>query len=93
MYNTILRVYDKVDQLSDAIKAVVTLIQRHYVNSTDSKSAVFRYWRNYVHLVLVNRLGWLVGCFAFNGPLRQYFSLYRAVSQKRERKRRERIDE
>ena len=25
--------------------------------------------------------GWLVGCFGFNGPLRQYFSLYRAVSQ------------
>ena len=30
-------------------------------------------------LVLV---GWLVGCFGFNGPLRQYFSLYRAVSQR-----------
>ena len=32
---------------------------------------------------------WLVGCFGFNGPLRQYFSLYRAVSQrkgKREKK-------
>ena len=28
---------------------------------------------------------WLVGCFWLNGPLRQYFSLYRAVSQ-RERK-------
>ena len=25
--------------------------------------------------------GWLVG-FGFNGPLRQYFSLYRAVSQR-----------
>ena len=25
--------------------------------------------------------GWLVG-FRFNGPLRQYFSLYRAVSQR-----------
>ena len=37
-------------------------------------------------------LGWLVGCFGFNSPLRQYFSLYRAVSQ-RERERRERIDE
>ena len=29
---------------------------------------------------------WLVGCFGFNGPLRQYFSLYRAISQKEERK-------
>ena len=27
-------------------------------------------------------LGWLVGCFGFNGPFRQYFSLYRAVSQR-----------
>ena len=35
----------------------------------------------------------VVGCFVFNGPSRQYFSLYRAVSQKRGRKRRERIDE
>ena len=25
---------------------------------------------------------WMVGCFGFNGPLRQYFSLYRAVSQR-----------
>ena len=24
----------------------------------------------------------LVGCYGFNGPLRQYFSLYRAVSQR-----------
>ena len=33
---------------------------------------------------------WLVGCFGFNGPFRQYFSLYRAVSQRegeREKKR------
>ena len=30
----------------------------------------------------------LVGCFGFNGSLRQYFSLYRAVSQREgERKR------
>ena len=27
-------------------------------------------------------VGWLVGCFGLNGPLRQYFSLYRAVSQR-----------
>ena len=25
---------------------------------------------------------WLVGWFGFNGPLRQYFGLYRAVSQR-----------
>ena len=28
------------------------------------------------------RSGWLVGCLGFNIPLRQYFSLYRAVSQR-----------
>ena len=38
-----------------------------------------------------------VGCFGFNGPLRQYFSLYRTVSQRerereRERKKEERND-
>ena len=27
-------------------------------------------------------VGWLVGCLGFNGPLKQYFSLYRAVSQR-----------
>ena len=34
----------------------------------------------------------LVGSFGFNGPLRQYFSLYRTVSQ-REGEKGERIDE
>ena len=43
-----------------------------------------------LRLVLIQ--DWLVGCFGFNGPLRQYFSLYRAVSQ-REGERRERLDE
>ena len=38
-------------------------------------------------------VGWLVGCFGFNRPFRQYFSLYRAVSQREGDKRRERIDE
>ena len=34
------------------------------------------------YLVRSGALDWLVGCFRFNGPLRQYFSLYRAVSQR-----------
>ena len=42
--------------------------------------------------IIVGQFGWLVGWFGFNGPLRQYFSLYRAVSQ-REGERGERIDE
>ena len=35
---------------------------------------------------------WLVSYFGFNGPLRQYFNLFRAVSQ-RGRKKRKQIDE
>ena len=35
---------------------------------------------------------WLISYFGFNDPLRQYFSLYRAVSQ-RGRKKRKKIDE
>ena len=38
-----------------------------------------------------SRVGWLVGCFWLNGPLRQYFGLYRAVSQ-REREKEKRKD-
>ena len=38
-------------------------------------------------------VGWLVGCFGFNGPLRQYFSLYRAVSQREGETKRKMIDE
>ena len=30
---------------------------------------------------------WIVSYFGFNGPLRQYFSLYRAVSQRGRKKR------
>ena len=33
-------------------------------------------------IVTMPRVQLLVGCFGFNGPLRQYFSLYRAVSQR-----------
>ena len=36
------------------------------------------------------RYSWLVGCFGFNGPLRQYFSLYRAVSQRGRKRRKDR---
>ena len=43
-------------------------------------------WTFYSHLSFLSSfslsLGWLVGCFGLNGPLRQYFSLYRAVSQR-----------
>ena len=48
--------------------------------------------RKYFNMTIVN-VGWLVG-IGFNGPLRQYFSLYRTVSQREgERGKKERIDE
>ena len=31
---------------------------------------------------LRTKIGWLDGCFKLIGPLRQYFSLHRAVSQR-----------
>ena len=43
-------------------------------------------------LVTDNILQVLVGCFGFNGPLRQYFRLYWAVSQS-EGERKEMIDQ
>ena len=53
---------------------------------------IFRIFTVYSPVYHQSSPGWLVGCFEFNGPLRQYFSLYRAVSQ-REGERGERIDE
>ena len=40
--------------------------------------------------VTLEVVGWLVGCFGFNGPLRQYFSLYQAVSQREKEERKDR---
>ena len=39
-------------------------------------------WVRELNYLFLFQVGWLVGCFGFNGPLRQYFSLYRAVSQR-----------
>ena len=46
------------------------------------KKGSYQLLATYVLEALVNHLGWLFGCFGLNGPLRQYFSLYRAVSQR-----------
>ena len=37
---------------------------------------------NGVKIKLAITFHWLVGCFGFNGPLRQYFSLYLSISQR-----------
>ena len=67
------------------------ILRRKYINAY--------YWRRPIMMKFIelvnstnNVVIWLVGCFGFNGPLRQYFSLYRVVSQ-RGRKKREKIDE
>ena len=41
-------------------------------------TTTFRYQNRFLPIIL----GLLVGCIGLNGPLRQYFSLYRAVSQR-----------
>ena len=60
---------------------------RFNVSASTKFSPFFLLYNRDVVLPLDNilkprRIGWLVGCFGFNGPLRQYFSLYRAVSQR-----------
>ena len=42
-----------------------------------------------VYVVMMDIIGWLV-VLGFNGHLRQYFSLYRAVSQRERERERER---
>ena len=49
-------------------------------------SSASKFYNQYIHgnlqlIILTCKVGWLV-VFEFNGPLRQYFSLYRAVSQR-----------
>ena len=41
------------------------------------KTRIIGFWTR-----TITGFGWLVGCFGLNCPLRQYFSLYRAVSQR-----------
>ena len=48
--------------------------------------SMYLYKHNSVDNVL-NTEKWLVGCFGLNGLLRQYFSLYQAVSQREGEKR------
>ena len=50
---------------------------------TDHKvSAESKHYQSCCVQILHKITIWLVGCFGFNGPLRQYFSLYGAVSQR-----------
>ena len=83
------------------VKIQLTLVQIFerfpFVQGSKQKNTklfiCFLFYPLYIDLYSFNLMaGWLVGCFGFNGALRQYFSPYRAVSQ-REGERGERIDE
>ena len=59
-----------------------------YLKQVVMEDNIFDYFSMYVYTFNPGHLRWghfgpwLVGCFGLNGPLRQYFSLYRAVSQR-----------
>ena len=56
---------------------------RHAIKSDEWKDLPqYKHVKNELSVIGKLVLSWLVGCFGFNGPLRQYFSLYRAVSQR-----------
>ena len=59
---------------------VVTLIP-YLVSAVSMLSTCWLVQRPTI-IVYAHGRSWLVGCFGFNGPLKQYFSLYRAVSQR-----------
>ena len=68
------------------------LLVMNILNKTEFAILIFLMWsmlpRNLTiqNLLTYNTIvksdNWLVGCLGLNGPLRQYFSLYRAVSQR-----------
>ena len=84
-----------VSQVTKTVFQLFCMNRKSYYIFVSSRPALI-----YLHFVPIYTMlrnlnvhsGWLVGCFGLNGPLRQYFSLYRAVSQ-REGDRGERIDE
>ena len=81
-------IYDKwITNILSCIFAFLNLFQTLDVFVT-------RYYRQHSYpfvnenLQLGISVGWLVGCFGLSGPLRQYFSLYQAVSREREKEER-----
>ena len=70
--------------LKKAAKPIVTVCSLEYSRTTVIIQMMALGWLWPFHRKV--KYGWLVGCFGFKGPLRQSFSLYRAVSQ-RERER------
>ena len=57
-------------------------MQKYRHCSRRKKSHFLIYKLKAKSLDILDLQAWLVDCFGFNSPLRQYFSLYRAVSQR-----------
>ena len=52
---------------------------RHFIKIYGACPLVFLKSQHDIHVAWTS---WLFGCPRFNGPLRQYFNLYMAVSQR-----------
>ena len=64
------------------VSVIFTVIQNKRL-ATNSRNAILNNFEEYCILYFIEMYyKKLVGCFGFNGPLRQYFRLYRAVSQR-----------
>ena len=72
---------------SKATGTIVTKFQVKPPGAVGTKNCLNRS----CHMTILKNLLGLFGCFGHNGPLRQYFSLYRTVSQ-REGERREKME-
>ena len=76
--------------VSQTPKRTLDMLLLHFSITSSKKKVLVRLFPLMQHFTRL--FIWLVGCFGLNGPLRQYFSLYRVVSQ-REGKKRKMIDE
>ena len=89
------RVSSHVDDFNTRNKVLTAKLLSQGYRYQKIRKAFSKFYRRHFDIVSKYNVGlksWLVGCFGFNDPLRQYFSLYRVVSQ-REGERRERIEE
>ena len=59
----------------------ITVGQGPTVLAVGAGGGLFGHFYSHLSFLSFSPFLW-VGCFGFNGPLRQYFNLYRAVSQR-----------
>ena len=86
---SILKGFRVTDLNSTVYTRVVTIYKEHNSVKTvgvmlvvlSTLSMCFLFVPCFVEIPQRISVGWLVGCFVFNGPLRQYFSLYRRIEE------------